>query len=232
MYSIIEAVPLEFETFKLGREGWPVIACQIAINSHFATPPLTLDGVFGPHTQQAAKEVQAACHVTVDGVLGPESQEAFVKAKCKHAEKSTTPAGLLAGLCNIESSYSWPCVSPLNSNGTHDYGVTQWSLANPDTAQLRAAFNPDTSAHTLAGEVRGFRNAFLGMSAVGSGQRAWELAALAHNWPAAAYALAEGNAAWLDQPEAWLTAKGFPSGTAYCNHYIAVATAQVTSWSV
>lgn len=229
MYSITEAAPLEFETFKLGKEGWAVIACQDAINSHFSTPPLTLDGVFGPKSAQAAKEVQAACHVTVDGVVGPETQEAFVKAKCKHGEKGMTPPGLLAGLCDIESSYSWPCVSPLNSNGTHDYGVTQWSLASPTVNQLLAAFNPDTSAHVLAGETRGFYNAFTGKV---NARRAWELAALAHNWPAAAYAIVEGNEAWLDKPFPFATAKGYATGLAYANHYIAVATAQVTSWTV
>jgi hypothetical protein len=229
MYSITEAAPLEFETFKRGKEGWAVIACQDALNSHFKVPPLALDGVFGPATQQAAEAVQKACGVTVDGIVGPETQEAFVKAKCVHAQKGMTPPGLLAGLCNIESSYQWACVSPLNSNGTHDYGVTQWSLTQPGESQLLAAFNPDTSAHTLAGEVRGFYNAVVGK--VGN-QRTWELAALNHNWPAAAFALADGNEAWLNKPFAFTTAKGYATGLDYANHYIAVATAQVTSWTV
>jgi hypothetical protein len=229
MYSITEAAPLDFETFKRGREGWPVIACQIALNSHYKTPPLTLDGVFGPATERVAKEVQSALGITQDGIVGPETQEAFVKAKCKHAEKATTPPGLLAGLCDIESSYSWPCVSPLNSNGTHDYGVTQWSLLNPTAQQLLAAFNPDASAHVLAGEVVGFYQAVV--AKVGN-RRAWELAALNHNWPAAAWALAEGNEAWLDKPFSFTTAKGYSSGLAYADHYVQVSTAQVTSWKV
>ncbi len=229
-YSITEASPLEFETFKRGKEGWAVIVCQLALNSHYKTPPpLALDGIFGPHTEAIAKEVQKACGVTVDGIVGPATQEAFVKAKCKHAELGILPAGLLAGICNIESSYEWACVSPLNDNGTHDYGCTQESLSDAPAPQLLAAFNPDAAAHMLAGETLGFYRAVVGK--VGN-RRAWELAALDHNWPAAAWAIAEGNEAWLDKPFAFTTAKGYATGLAYVDHYIEVATAQVANFTV
>lgn len=229
-YSITEAAPFGFQTFRRGGEGWPYIVCQVALNSHYKTPPLVLDGIGGPATERAIRDVQAALGIKVDGVAGPVTQEAFVRAKCKHAEKGMTPPGLLAGSCQIESSFSWPCVSPLNSNGTHDFGVTQQSIVAPAPApRLLVAFNPDASAHVLAGEFRGFYNAVVGM--VGE-RRAWDLAALNHNWPAAAIAIAWGDDAWLSQPEAWLTAKGYDSGWAYVNHYIAVATGQVKSWTV
>lgn len=228
--NLTEAAPLEFETFKLGKEGWPVIVCQLALNSHYPAPgPLALDGVFGPETARIAKAVQEACHVLADGIVGPAAQEAFVKAKCAHAQRAMTPAGLLAGLCNIESSYQWACVSPENEDGSHDYGCTQENGDNPNEQWLRGIFNPDTATHVLAGEARGFYNAFRGK--VGE-RRAWELAALAHNWPAAAYAIAEGNEAWLNKPFPFTTAKGYPTGLAYVDHYISVATAQVTSWVV
>ncbi len=228
-FSIMEAAPLEFYTSHRGKEGWPVVAHQDALNSHYTTPPLTLDGVFGVGTEQVAKQVQLASHVTVDGILGPESQEGFVRAKCKHGEKGTTPPGLIIGICNIESSYQWACVSPLNPNGTHDYGPTQWSLAKATEHELLAAFNPDTSAHVLAGETQGYYRSFIRNV---PNRRAWELAALAHNWPSAAFALASGKDEWLSKPEAWLTAKGYANGLDYTAHYIAIATAQVTSWSV
>lgn len=228
-YSITEAVPTEFYTFKRGQEGWHVIVCQIALNSHFPTPPLTTDGVFGPATEKAAKEVQTALGITADGVVGPETQEHFVKAKCKHAEKGTTPPGLLAGINNIESTYQWSSVSPTNSDGSHDYGTTQENLSHPTASQLTAAFNPDAANHVLAGEVSGFYKAVSGKV---TGRRAWELAALNHNWPAAAWAIADGQDEWLSQPEEWLTKKGYANGWGYVNHYIAVSVEQVTSWTV
>jgi hypothetical protein len=229
MFSLLEARPLIFDTFKLGKQGWTTVVCQIVLNGHYKAPLLRTDGIFGPATDKAARQVQEACHVVVDGVVGPKTQEAFVKAKCRHAEARTTPPGLLAGLCNIESSYSWAAVSPENSNGSHDYGCTQDSLVSPTVDQLTHAFDPDASTHVLAGETAGFHRAVL--SRVG-GRRAWELAALNHNWPQAALALANGNEAWLDQPFNFTTAKGYATGLAYANHYIDVATDQVTDWSV
>lgn len=229
-YSITEATPLEFYTSKLGKFGWPIIAHQNAMNSHFSSPVLALDGLFGPKTEQVAKEVQTASKVTADGVVGPETQEAFVRAKCKHAEKETTPPGLLIGINNIESSYQWACVSPLNDNGTHDIGTTQTSLFWPATsANLLAAFNPDYANHALAHELRGVWKVF---ATKVSTRRGWELAALNHNWPVAAEKLANDESAWLNKPFAFTTAKGYPTGLAYAEHYIDVATAQVTSWIV
>lgn len=228
-FSILEAQPKEYATYKLGVQGWFVVAAQIALNSHYKTPPLVLDGICGPATEKAIKDVQLALRITQDGIAGPETQEAFVKAKCKHAEEHVTPPGLLAGLCNIESSYSWCCVSPVNSNGTHDYGPTQESLLNPSESQLRAAFNPDAAAHMLAGEVAGFHRAVKGLV---NDREAWRLAALNHNWPSAAWSIATGNSSWLSKPAGWLTEKGYANGFAYCAHYMDVATAQVTDWSV
>ena len=231
-YEITEATPLEFKTFKRGDQGWPVIACQLALNTHYKAPRLVLDGFFGPNSEQVAIEVQAALGIGQDGIVGPLTQERFVKAKCKHAEKGVTPAGLLAGSCNIESSYQLACVSELNDNGTHDVGTTQMSIPWPaHESPLLLAFNPDASAHLLAGEMSGFHKAVL---AKVSAQRSWELAALNHNWPAAAAALAHGASgeAWLDKPFAFTTAKGYATGLAYANHYIDVATAQVENWTV
>lgn len=228
-YSITEAVPFEYETFKIGKEGWPIVVCQNTLNSHYKTPPLVLDGYFGPKTENIAREVQAASHVVVDGILGPESQEAFVRAKCKHAEKEITPPGLLIGICKIESSCWWAAVSPVNDNGTHDYGVTQESLADPTAAQLLVAFNPDAATHILAHETHAAWSVFVHKV---NSQFAWECAALNHNWPVAAEKLANGEHSWLDKPFAFTTAKGYATGLDYCNHYISEAISQVTDWTV
>lgn len=233
-YSITDAGPLDWgqgwDSFKLGEQGWPVIVAQVCINSHFKVAPLVLDGFYGPASDKAGRELQAACKVAVDGHLGPKTQEAFVRAKMKHAEVHMTPPGLLVGICGMESSYFWPSVSPVNSNGTSDYFVTQASLTPAEATEhaLLAWANPDTAGHLLAGEVAGFHKAIASKAPT----NAWELAALYHNWPAAAWALAEGRQAWLDKPFAFTTAKGYDTGLDYANYYIAKATEQVTSWTV
>lgn len=35
------------------------------------------DGIFGPHTQQALREVQSFLHISVDGVYGPQTRDAM-----------------------------------------------------------------------------------------------------------------------------------------------------------
>jgi len=238
MYSILEAEPLDWgegwDSFKLGRKGWPVVFAQVALNSHYkpSAPPLILDGIYGPESDRIGREVQAACHVKVDGVIGPATQEAFVKAKCVHAQKNTTPPGLPAGLCAMESSYFWPCVSPQNPNKSYDVGVAQDSILPSEwtVARLTRAANPDAATHVLAHEVAAFHDGYVALKL--ADRRAWEVAAMAHNWPWAADKLAHGDTASLNKPFAFTTAKGYDTALDYCNHYIAQACSQVTSWAV
>ena len=229
-YHISEATGNEYSVFKKGQQGWQQIVGQLCLNTHYPAPgPLVLDGYFGPESDRVAKEVQSALGVAPDGSVGPETQRAYVIAKCKHAEKGVTPAGLLSGINDMESSYYWAVVSPLNDNGTRDVGSTQVSLNWPaDEPHLLGAFNIDASQHVLAGEVLGFYKYAINHV---PNQRAWEISALYHNWPVASYAIAEGRESYLNKPFAFTTAKGYPTGLAYANHYIDVSSAPVTSWT-
>lgn len=249
---LTDATPTSFCTFKLGLTGWRAEVCQIALNSHWPSPDLVVDGDIGPKTVAAIKELQAALHLLTDGIAGPITQSAFVAAKCRHAQKGNTPPGLLYGQCQEESSGQWACVSEVHQPNTdeanQDFGVTQVNHGLPVREEaLVRDFNPETSILALAAEdvdahgkvLRWAREAGHTLSA----QRAWELAALCHNWPAAAEALAQGKGAgWeyketgtditrkLSDPAPWIP-NGW-TGVEYVDDYIAKATAYVTSWTV
>ena len=49
-----------------------VLALQYALNQRlYQDKPLTLDGIFGPHTEAAVRAFQRQEHLTVDGIAGP-----------------------------------------------------------------------------------------------------------------------------------------------------------------
>ena len=45
--------------------------------------PGPADGMFGPKTEDAVKQVQERCGVTADGIWGPNTQSAFDEMKAK-----------------------------------------------------------------------------------------------------------------------------------------------------
>ena len=57
--------------------------------------PGTPDGIFGPKTEAAVKQVQERCGVTADGIWGPNTQAAFdeMKAKMSGAAPAKEEAG-------------------------------------------------------------------------------------------------------------------------------------------
>jgi Putative peptidoglycan binding domain len=72
----VSAVPTT--TLKPGATGAQVRALQRALKS-LGYSPGTIDGVYGPSTQQAVKNFQQANGLTVDGILGPKTLDALVR---------------------------------------------------------------------------------------------------------------------------------------------------------
>ncbi|MFQ3684939.1 DUF4157 domain-containing protein, partial [Roseiflexus sp.] len=54
-----------------GSQGPDVADAQQLLNQHGATPPLVVDGIFGPKTRQATIDFQKAHGLAPDGIIGP-----------------------------------------------------------------------------------------------------------------------------------------------------------------
>jgi peptidoglycan hydrolase-like protein with peptidoglycan-binding domain len=63
---------------KTGSTGKDVRNLQIACNFlQVATPPLSVDGIFGPKTQTAVLTFQRGAKLTADGLVGPITAQAI-----------------------------------------------------------------------------------------------------------------------------------------------------------
>jgi hypothetical protein len=71
-------------TVQIGARGPAVGELQMLLNAGGATPPLAVDGVFGPMTQGQVVRFQATRGLTPDGIVGPQTWAAL------HGEASPT----------------------------------------------------------------------------------------------------------------------------------------------
>ncbi|WP_201092224.1 peptidoglycan-binding domain-containing protein [Thiocystis minor] len=63
---------------RTGSSGQPVRHLQSSINFlQIVSPPLAVDGIFGPKTQAAVIAFQRALHLTTDGIVGPLTGQAL-----------------------------------------------------------------------------------------------------------------------------------------------------------
>lgn len=65
--------PSAVELLSTGARGAQVSSLQEALNKAGATPPLTVDGDFGPRTEAAVKQFQERSGLRADGVYGPQT---------------------------------------------------------------------------------------------------------------------------------------------------------------
>jgi len=61
---------------KLGSQGHPVPTMQYLLRARGRG--VTVDGAFGPETDSAVRDFQAAGHLTVDGMVGPKTWSALI----------------------------------------------------------------------------------------------------------------------------------------------------------
>lgn len=219
---------------KEGMRGHEVAALQLLLKQ-VRSEKLSVDGAFGPRTLAAVRRFQSHALIAVDGIAGMGTQTALGRAGVKVAEQGENlPAGLLRGLVENESGYAIGAVNWQVPPGV-DCGLAQDRVHDPQGAtpdRWEVAFGMG-SLRNAAEELRSRHDSFYGDPGAKSHQRAWELASLAHNWPAGAAKLATGQAL-SESPAAWVQAigvKGVTSPADWARHYIERTTALVTKWS-
>lgn len=68
--------PRSYPTLRRGSTGYYVRLLQQSLNE-FLTDALAIDGIFGPKTEAAVRELQRTYGLVVDGIVGPETWNAI-----------------------------------------------------------------------------------------------------------------------------------------------------------
>lgn len=163
-----------------GSRGWLVYGVQIMVGA-------AADGTFGPLTKKAVIADQKRAGIEQDGVVGPVTQRVYAKQCIVIGEQSAhTPAGLIRGLVENESGLMLAAVNWTVRGGV-DCGIVQRRVTGPafSLAALKAAFDPRESCRVAAVDLARLTQAFA-RPHTGCPFQPFELAALHHNWPAAA----------------------------------------------
>jgi hypothetical protein len=74
-----DAAPVK-PMLKLGSSGDSVKEAQQSLNDHGATPPLVVDGIFGPKTMAATRAYQGGHGLVKDGIIGPKTWSSLGEA--------------------------------------------------------------------------------------------------------------------------------------------------------
>jgi hypothetical protein len=190
--------------FKKGMVGTDVAALQINL------PGVVVDGVFGPKTRQAVLALQRKYGLTADGIAGLMTQQQIVTTHCLGVPVKI-PNGMLISLAANESGFALAAFSRHPSDAGYDLGAFQHSSgADPDPPQtfIRNSYDVKLMADETAKRFVKLFAAYRNDPHVKTDRRAWELAVLSHNWPAAAENLATIGHIYRtkpdDVPEAWI----------------------------
>lgn len=211
--------------FKRGMRGTDVGALQINLG-------VSVDGVFGQQTGIAVRNCQMQCKLVVDGIAGPATQQALIGLLSLPSErKYGLPEGTLKSMALNESGNLVAAFAPHPSDSGFDLGALQKSITPAEIGNqdsYRHAYDVKAMAVETAKKIRDYYESFKGKPHVLDSQNyyrkalspedadtyAWMLAILVHNWPSAAYNLANHGsifqdsardtqyAAWVDQASA------------------------------
>lgn len=190
--------------FKRGDVHLGVWALQRFLNT--LGHHLVEDGSFGKGTEDAIKDYQRATGAHVDGIVGPQTQGRIVRSCIVRApDGSSLPKGLLEGQIDAESGRLLAAVN-WSVPGGFDAGLTQRRVYGPpfNTAAVIAAFDPQANVNRAVADLHNREAIF--RARVGKGERAWRLAALAHNWPSGADTLSRGGSLSTTRTASWVPA--------------------------
>jgi hypothetical protein len=213
---------------RRGDKGIAVWALQRLIGGGF----LVADGDFGARTERSLREFQKAKHLVVDGVAGPATQRAAVDVVLARVTR-LVPPGLLAGFVDGEGgaapigAVNWSTSGPGNPNPGIDCGAFQRRVYQADyhnDAVIERAFDVARQAQMLDDSLVNLHAMFLGRPGTRDGyggvrpsEKAWRLAALNHNYPAAADYLSwtpiSRVGSYWKTPAAWMKVVRLANGT-------------------
>lgn len=221
-------------SLKEGQISHSVWAWQINLNKVGNT--LSEDGNFGPRTKEATKSYQTKNGITIDGIAGPVTQRYLAFELLRSPQKKyATPPGLIRGLAENESGWAVGAVN-WDIPGGVDCGWVQRRIyeGNYTNQAFKDAFNGVVQFEKVAKELRELKDKFYASPHIDTHRRAWELAILSHNWPAAASKLASGGSL-SDTDAEWvinLGVSGVRTPKQWADFYIAKATKYVTQYTV
>jgi hypothetical protein len=201
-------------SFKKGMRGTDVAALQINLSEQ-----VLADGVFGPKTKRDIEKLQERYDLIVDGIAGPDTQKALFFKDSKVAEKTNElPKGVLSSIAVGESGFFVAAFSYHPSDSGFDLGVFQDSITPDEVGNqtaYRNAYDIYYTANVTAKRMKGLFDNFkdskyvqnpnnYGKLVVPEGREysprvyAWQLAIFSHNWPSAAYNLANRGSIYID----------------------------------
>jgi peptidoglycan hydrolase-like protein with peptidoglycan-binding domain len=199
-------------SFKKNSRGIVVWAIQAALNDVSQLSDITQDGWYGNRTEARVASYQQAKGLVSDGIFGPASSQKMAQSLEVTVDVSL-PDRLIEGFVDGESAGHIGAVNWSVAGGVDCSYLQRRVLDGSDDATIQRAFDGRYQFELLARALRDRVALYLprigvqGSTPLGfiptKQERAWRLAALAHNWPYAAdrmsrgYALSDRTAPWV-----------------------------------
>jgi hypothetical protein len=215
MTYVIVPTPDYPQSVKSGDANIGVAAVQINLG-------VSLDGVFGPKTDERVRAFQTAQNLKVDGVAGPQTNQRIVRLASGPLQKDLNlPQGILISIANNESGFALSAYNKHTKDTGFDLGPFQRNLPSGATQeQMRHALNAALTVSWAAERIQVAHAEFSNptpvsswyLTNIGKGRRdnfAWQLALLNHNWPEAAFGIWKRGSIFVDatkdlQPALWV----------------------------
>lgn len=231
---------------KRGVQGHSVFALQLNLNL-LRKNKIVEDGDFGLQMEDAVKQYQRTANLVVDGIAGGATQKALGRRLMIPAWRPyNLPVGLPEGLVESESSWYVGTVNWGVAGGV-DLGWIQdrvtWGSGGPESVsedRWRQAYSGPYGGAHIGNKLRNRHDTFWGARAstykgITTHRRAWELAALWHNYPYGADKLARyGENAMSEESAQWVLnigVEGVESPADWCRFYIQRVTRYVATWT-
>jgi cell wall-associated NlpC family hydrolase len=159
--------------FRLGDTGQEISEIQQALAS--SGYDVSVDGDFGPATQEAVRQFQRDHHLTADGLVGDQSYQALLhRAMPKFVQHKSYLAGISAIIGTAQQflgvPYVWGGSSPsgFDCSGFVQYVYAKHGINLPRTADIQiSAGQPVSKSDLQPGDLVFFAGDYVNISHVG-----------------------------------------------------------------